>query len=250
MKRSMAIAAAVLTATVSIQSLVAADSITVPEQFHYAWHLRGGLAWLAGFRFPTSGFGEMKNNPTPNGMSSQLVITPARGENGFYIYRSEIDLDGARTLTSFHGYQWGEKSRKENTFFDYVKRLARIRKETPDEVENKVRPIASSTIRDVLTGIYYLRANSDTIKAPFLSEIYSDGKVYPVLFKPEGMETLEVQNRKIPTRAFLITAAPGEATRWPGGVKVWLSTDERKIPVRIEIQQRFASLRLDLRSIE
>ena len=66
------------------------------------------------------------------------------------------------------------KSRKENTFFDYVKRLARIRKETPDAVENKVRSIPSSTIRDVLTGIHYLRENSDTIKAPVLSEIYSD----------------------------------------------------------------------------
>ena len=250
MKRLVPVSALLLAAALSASSLVAATSITGPEQFHYSWRLRGALAWIAGFRFPTSGFGELKNSVTPEGMASQLLITPAQGEKGFYIYRSEIDLDGERTLTSYHGYQWGEKSRKENTFFDYVKRLARIRKETPDEVENKVRQIPSSTIRDVLTGIHYLRENSETIKAPVLSEIYSDGKIYPVLFKPDGAETLEVQGKKLATRAFLITAAPSEEKKWPGGVKVWISTDARKIPVRIEIRQGFASLRLDLQSIE
>ena len=45
-------------------------------------------------------------------------------------------------------------------------------------------------------------------------------KVYPVLFKPDGSETLLVQGRKIPTRAFLITAAPSEgATRNRGQVE-------------------------------
>jgi hypothetical protein len=33
-------------------------------------------------------------------------------------------------------------------------------------------------------------------------------------------------------------------------VKVWLTNDERRIPVRIEISQSMASLQLDLKSVE
>ena len=44
-----------------------------------------------------------------------------------------MDDDAAKTLMTYHGYAWGKKSRNERTIFDYVKGLARIRKETPEE---------------------------------------------------------------------------------------------------------------------
>src|SRR6266536_102187 len=30
------------------------------EEFRYSWRMRGGLAWIAGLVFPTSGIGELK----------------------------------------------------------------------------------------------------------------------------------------------------------------------------------------------
>ena len=43
--------------------------------------------------------------------------------------------------------------------------------------------------------------------------------------------------------------APG-GRKWPGGVKVWLSDDARRIPFEIDIQESMASLQLELKSIE
>ncbi|HET7711137.1 MAG TPA: hypothetical protein VFL80_04345, partial [Thermoanaerobaculia bacterium] len=109
------------------------------EEFRYTWRLRGGLAWVAGVLFPRTGVGNLKTTFPKDGesaISSELLITPAEGPGGgFYAYESQMTETGEKTLMTYHGYAWGKKSRKERTIFDYVKRLARIRKETPQKVE-------------------------------------------------------------------------------------------------------------------
>ena len=52
-----------------------------------------------------------------------------------------MDAAGDKTLTSYHGYAWGNKSRKERTVFDYVKRLARMHKETPEKSGTRRQPL-------------------------------------------------------------------------------------------------------------
>lgn len=224
------------------------------EEFNYSWRLRGGLAWIAGLRFPTSGVGALRTgvpSAEKDAIASELVIRPSKGRSGFYIYQSQIDLAGQKTLMTYHGYSWGDRERKERTFFDYVKRLARIRKETTDEaVENRVKPIPHKDMRDILTGIYFLRRNAATMERPLTSEIYSDGKLYPVVFKPGARHSFIVAGEKVEARAYDIEAAPGETSKkWTGGLRVWLTDDARHVPVRIEIRKNFASLQLDLQSL-
>jgi Protein of unknown function (DUF3108). len=221
------------------------------EQLRYSWRLRGGLAWIAGLRFPTSGTGQLSTSKEgPDAINSRLRITSGNGDHGFYEYASDMDSSGSRTVMSYHGYQWGGANRKEQTFFDYVKRLARIHKETPKGREYKVKMLPVESPRDILTGIFFLRQNAQNIDEPLASEIYSDGRLYPVLFRPTGSATIDFEGGKAVVRKFLITAAPGTEQKWPGGVEVWLTDDERRIPVRIELQRSFATFRLDLDRVE
>jgi hypothetical protein len=227
------------------------------EQFRYSWRLRGGLSWIAGIMFPTTGVAAMKNVYPKSGetnINSELLITAADQKSGFFVYESEMESSGLKTLMTYHGYAWGKKSRKERTLFDYVKRLARIHRETPDKVEDKVKPLSAeslrdNSLRDILTAIYYLRQNADRIHGPMQTSIYSDGKDYPVIFRPAESQTCVIDGRRINTLGFEIVDAPG-GRKWQGGVKVWLTQDERRIPCRIEIRQSFAMLQLDLSSIE
>src|ERR1051325_3892544 len=85
--------------------------------FRYTWGMRGGLSWVAGFVFPTSGVGEFKTSFAGGKIDSSLLITAPGGRGGFYAYESTMD-DSARTLTTYHGYAWKNKSRKERTVFD------------------------------------------------------------------------------------------------------------------------------------
>jgi hypothetical protein len=222
------------------------------EEFRYSWRLRGGLSWVAGFVFPTSGVGTLKTtfpNAGEHAIDSELLITPTDGRSGFYVYESRMDEVGNTTLMTYHGYAWGKKARKERTIFDYVKRLAHVRKETPEKIETKTNPLPPTEMRDILTAIYYLRHNAATIRGPITTNIYSDGKQYPVMFRPIDAKVFTIENQRVNALGFEIVDAPG-GRKWPGGVKVYLSDDVRRIPFRIEIVQSMASLQLDLQSVE
>lgn len=255
MTRSLALTIMVALAAVPASAADLSCNTTNVEQFRYAWRLRGGVRFLAGLVFPTSGTGNLRTvYPAGEGHSihSELLITSPEGkQGGFYEYGSDIDDRGAKTLVTTHGYAWGKKSRTERTIFDYVKGLARIRKQTPDEVENRVKklPEGDTQFRDVLTAIYFLRQNASAINKPMVTSIYTDGREYPVIFRPTEHRNFVIEGKTTPALGFEIVDAPG-GRKWPGGVKVWITNDVRRIPVRIEIQQSIASMQLDLKAVE
>lgn len=253
----MRLLAALLIAAMSVSASAADLDCAGPElveELHYSWRLRGGVRFLAGLFLPTSGVGNLRTTTTADkSIHSELLITAPTGKTGgFYAYESQMDASGQKTLMTYHGYAWGQKSRHERTVFDYVKGLARINKQTPTETENRVKklPAKDADFRDILTSIYYLRQNAATLRAPIQTSIYSDGKEYPVIFKPTGeRKAFVIEKKTVTATAFQIMDAPG-GKKWPGGVKVWLSDDEKRIPFRIEITQSVASMQLDLQSVD
>jgi Protein of unknown function (DUF3108) len=220
------------------------------EEFRYSWRLRGGVRLLAGLMFPTSGVGNLRTTFGDTIHSELLITAPTGKQGGFYEYQSQMD-ERAKTLVTYHGYAWGKKSRNERTVFDYGKGLARINKETPEDKEYRVKklPMVDGQYRDILSAIYYLRTHAKTINAPMQTSIYTDGREYPVIFRPGETKSFVIEGKSTTARAFHIVDAPG-GKKWSGGVTVWLTNDDRRVPVRIEIQQSIASLQLDLQKIE
>ena len=248
MKLIQTIVTAALTMAVSASAFAASPDM---EQFRYSWRLRGGVRLLAGLVFPTSGVANLQTTFGDTIHSELLITAPNGKQGGFYAYESDMDERGAKTLMTYHGYAWGKKARNERTVFDHVKGLARIQKRTPEETENRVKklPASNDEVRDVLTAIVFLRQNATSLSKPITTTIYSDGKEYPVIFKPGMAKPFTVEGERVMARAFHIVDAPG-GKKWPGGVTVWLTSDDRRVPVRIEIQQSMASLQLDLLKIE
>jgi hypothetical protein len=222
------------------------------ESFRYAWKLRGGLSWIAGIMFPTSGVGELKTTYPAAGrgaIDSSLLITAPAGKSGFYAYETQIDPSGQRTLMTYHASSWKDKSRKERTLFDYNSGVARMHKETPEKQWDKTGPIPSGSFHDVVSAIHYLRQNAAAIRGPVATSIYSDGKSYPVIIRPSDRRVFTIGTQQVAASGFEIVDGPG-GKKWPGGMKIWLSDDARRIPFRIEIIQSMASLQLDLQSID
>jgi hypothetical protein len=257
MKRFLVVLAAVLMMSSSVISAAELHCNGAPniEEFRYTWRLRGGLRWIAGLVFPTSGVASLKSvypMEADQTIDSELhITTPQERNDAYFSYESEMDGSGRKTLMTYNGYAWGSKMRRERTVFDYANRFARVRKETPSGVENKVKRIDDEQLRDVLTVIYFLRQNASSIKSPITTSIY-EGREYPVVFQPirtTRPPQFMLEGKAIKTVGFEIIDAPG-GKKWPGHVKVWLSEDERRIPFRIEIQQSMASLQLDLSSID
>jgi hypothetical protein len=219
------------------------------EDLRYSWRVKGGIRFIAGLMFPTSGLGSLKTGAGENAVNSELLITAPNGKSGgFYVYESQMDDAGEKTLVTHTGYSWGKKTRSERTSFDYEKRLARIHRETAENKAYRVKPLPQAEMRDMLTAIYYLRQHASEIKTPITTSIYTDGKEYPVIFRPIERRSFVFEKAKLNATGFEIIDAPG-GKKWSGGVKVWLSDDDRRMPVRIEIQQSIAAVQLDLQSI-
>ncbi|HWW62895.1 MAG TPA: DUF3108 domain-containing protein [Thermoanaerobaculia bacterium] len=221
------------------------------EDLRYSWRIKGGIRFIAGLMFPTSGTGSFKTTYPKAGeaINSELLITsPAGKSGGFYLYESQMDAAGDKTLMTYTGYEWGKKARNERTHFDYTKGLARINRQNPEESAYRVKKLPQAEMRDILTAIYYLRQHASEIRKPVATSIYTDGKEYPVIFQPAERRAFTLEKAKVTATAFEIIDAPG-GKKWSGGVKVWLTDDARRIPVRIEIQQSVAALQLDLQSI-
>lgn len=224
---------------------LAALPATAGETLQYAWSMHGGLSWLAGLRFPTSGTGELTQIANGPNLTSTLRITSPQDPSASLVYESTMVPSGEKTLASAEGYDWRNTTRHTTSFFDSVKQLLHIRRTTSAGTHSYVKPWKSD-VRDVLTAIQFLRVSAQSLLSPMTSTVYSGGKAYPVRIAPMGNTTLNVRGATVATTEFCISAAPGAAAKYPGEVRLWISSDARRVPVRIELAQRFATLRLDL----
>lgn len=220
------------------------------ETIPYTWRLRGGLAWFIGLRFPSSGVALFETSTSAMGTVTSSLRISASSDPGYYHYESEFDRAAKKTTKSRIDYRWGAKGRDEQTVFDYEKRLARVVRISDGETTKKVRQFSTDELRDVLTGIHSLRVLAPTLQSPHVAQIYSDGKFYPVLFRRGESKVLEVNGQNFACTEFLITAIPGSERRWPGGLRVWLTDDGRRLPVRIALVRGFATLDLTVSSLE
>ena len=213
------------------------------ERLSYSWHMQGGLSWLTRLAFPSSGMGTLETNQAST-VSSRLMIN-ASDPHTFYLYESQMIPSGTTTLMSRSAYSYGDNARDERVAFDPANGVARIQRTSNAHTETGLHKLESATPQDVLTSIYYLRQHADEITMPRQAKIFSGAKGYDVLFVPQPVTTLRVDSADQSVRPFVIKSV-GKGEHYPGEVRVWLSSDAGHTPVRIDIEQKYATLKLDL----
>jgi hypothetical protein len=222
-----------------IQAAPAAERIG-NERLSYTWKLKGGISWLAALAFPSSGRGTLETHEAGT-VNSRLMISA--DPKSYYLYESSMLPAGTKTLTSRSAYSYKSAQRDERVTFDLDKGLSRVQKTTSEGQETKVRKLESQTPQDVLTAIYYLRQHANEITTPIKAEVFSGAKGYDMVYQPLPVTTINGMR----VRPFTMKAVGADAKKFPGEVRVWLSDDERRVPVRIDIEQKYgATLKLEL----
>jgi hypothetical protein len=230
---------------VALLGIVAlASHASADETLRYDWRLRGPISWVARVKFPTSGTGTLQTSPRGESVDSHLRVSA--GAKDYLEYHSRMDQSARRTLTSMNGYSFGSKSEQKETVFDYTANVARVNEREQGQVDTKTRPLAADEARDVLTTIAYLREHAATINTAITTDVFADGKPYRVTIKPEGLKTAEWQGKQVPARMFSVSSVPGAKKKF--GLKVWLSENAQRLPLRIVIDQQYASLDLKLKA--
>lgn len=222
MPRSRRLAALALALALAGPIAAASPPASPPERIAYHWRLQGFFGVIAGLFFPRSGEGTLSLAPTTSGrVESELFITSKAAEGGqFFRYGAEWDEATGQTLRAWQSSFWrGERKSKESR-------------------------VETQGVIDVVSAIQLLRRDPPT--APRAMEIWSDGKLYPVLVVPLGDEEREISGRRVRARHFTVRAAPLPGRRlWKGQLDLWLADDEVATPVEILVERSGARVRLE-----
>ena len=195
------------------------------EEFHYRWRLGGLGGAIAGLFLPNHGDGVLSFTPRDDRLEGELLITSEESREGeFWRYGAEIDRRSLSAKRAWSNYEWKGKS------------------------SSKSQEIEVPDVMDVASGIYAIRRDPPQVARRM--DIWSDGRIYPVVVIPRGEDTREVAGRKIPTRRYSIRGydAPGRR-KWKGSLELWLAEDAAATPVEIRIERSLADLRLEITAL-
>ena len=210
--------------TPALGAAPASPAVALNEQFTYRWQLKNFLGAVAGLFLPNQGEGSLTFKTTNGHLRSELMITSSASRQGEYFrYGSEIDRVTLQPIRAWSAYSWRGESK------------------------SKIEDIGKQGVLDVAAGIFAIRRNPP--EKTRRMEIWSDGKIYPVVVIPRGTEQRKLSGRNIYARHFSIRGVeePG-ARRWKGKMDLWLARDGAATPVEIVISRNLADVRLELKS--
>jgi len=199
-----------------------APAETRDEEFQYRWQLQNLVGSIAGIFLPRQGQGSLTFKSEDNGnLRSELLITSPGHAGEYWRYGAVIDPRRMQPIRAWSSYLWRGKSK------------------------SKSEEISQRGIMDVVSGIYAIRR--DPPAKPRRMEIWTDGRVYPVVVTPLGTETRKLPRGSVRARHFTIRGVevPG-AKRWKGKLDLWLTPDEAATPVEILTSRNLADVRLQL----
>jgi Protein of unknown function (DUF3108) len=206
-----------------------AKAVGADEEFQYRWQLRNILGTVAGLFLPNQGEGSLTFKTDRNGhLLSELTITSnssPKHQGEYFRYGSEIDTKSLQPIRAWSAYSWR------------------------GETKTKSAPVTDVGVLDVASGIYAIR--QDPPQKTRHMEIWSDGKIYPVVVIPLGNETRKMRDgRKIDVRRYSIRGidAPGRR-KWKGKLDLWLTRDEAATPVEIMISRNLADVHMELKNL-
>jgi len=218
-------AALLLAAALALPALAAGAAPAQSEELEYRWRLGRLVGRIAGMFLPSSGDGVMTLERKNGQLQAELLITSEHSREGeFWQYGSRVDARTGEAREAWSSYLWrGEK-------------------------KSKRQEIEQDGVRDIVSGIWSIRRDPPDKPRPM--EIWSDGKIYPVIVVPRGREVRKIAGRTIPTRHFTIRGydAPN-GRRWKGSLELWLAEDEAATPVEMHIERNLANLQLELKSL-
>ena len=196
------------------------------EEFRYDWQLRNIVGAVAGLFLPNQGEGSLTFKTQTNGhLRTELTITSDASHEGEYFrYGSEIDTKTLQPIRAWSSYSWRGESK------------------------SKSEDIDRQGVLDIASGIYAIRHNPPT--KPRRMEIWSDGKIYPVVVMVLGSETRKVGTQNVETRHYSVRGIDVAGQRkWKGHLDLWLANDDAATPVGILFSRNLADVRMDLKPL-
>ncbi len=161
------------------------------------------------------------------------------------VWGSYFDTTHFQPQKSFRSIQENRYRKKEEIYFDYSRNIARVQAENSQPEEIPVQ----ANVQDMVSGYYFLRLQkydnlrkNDTMR---LTGIF-ENKTYNFKIIYLGKEKVKTKFGK--TNSFVISPVMPENKLFSGRnpIKMWISDDQNRIPLKIEAELLLGSLDLDI----
>lgn len=162
-----------------------------------------------------------------------------------------LDIDTNLPSISYRHIEEGKYRKHEFVHFDQQNKKATMKlfdKENRNLKETKDFDLPGQ-VQDLVSGFYYLRTQDLKDLKPGESVIikgFFDKEIYNIKLIYEGTETLDTNLGKKETYIFSPQIPKNKLFRGEFPVKVWVTKDQNKIPVKIKANLFIGSLNLDI----
>lgn len=220
------------------------NAFTVGEYLRYRvrWGLiPGGYATM-----------EIESIESINGRKAYYIVSKARSNtffDTFYkvrdIHKTWIDTESICSHRFSKSLREGNFRRKRLVEYDHIKGTMRIHKST-EIVEAEITPF----IHDVLSSLYFTRIKPLEVGDEFSIQVNTTGKNTPVTVKAYKKETVTVPAGTYDC-ILIEPALTGEGIfKAKGRIWIWMTDDEKHIPVKMKSKIAVGSITTELISTE
>ena len=164
------------------------------------------------------------------------------------INMSWITEDVSRSTGYWQSVKEGSYARDEWLIFDYNTNTYTIhKKDKKGRLEHKPHTFEGNSVVDMLSSLYFVRNQELPLKGEIFFDIVNRGDQYPLKVKVLGKEKVKVKAGKFNC----IVVEPmisGEGIFVSKGksLKVWLTDDEYKMPVKMAVEVFIGSVKAEL----
>ncbi|MEA5139576.1 DUF3108 domain-containing protein [Arcicella rigui] len=163
-------------------------------------------------------------------------------------WTSYIDASQILPQQFYMKKQEGNYRKEQRIIFNHNNNTAKLY-ELDDDQEKKNYTLPKY-IQDVVSGYYFIRTidfSKMNIGESVPVTFFFEGEVYNMRLKYRGKETISTKFGKINTFRITPQLPKNNFFEDEESVKMWVTDDENKIPVRAEVSLKIGALALDLR---
>jgi hypothetical protein len=171
----------------------------------------------------------------------------------FQTIQTVIDVEKFRVLKTTKKDQQKERIRESEAIFDYTDKKVTYTETDPKDAMRPPRKIASAIedeTQDLISGVYYMSRQQLTVGKTFTVNVSDSGLVYKV---PVKVTAREKQNTVL-GKVWCFRVEPeifGEnrLIERKGSMTIWITDDNKRIPVRTQITASLGKLDVKLKKI-
>jgi len=203
--------------------LLTAPPAAATERFRYQWSLDGFMGAIASLFVPSRGEGLLTYEPLADGRErgELLVTSNPSGAEEYFRYGSLWEPAMRRTIEAWSDLSW------------------------QGETKSKRSSLDGAQVLDIVSAIQLLR--HEPPQSALRLEIWSDGRLYPVVVLSREDGKRRFAGRKVAARHYTVHGVPmPERKLWKGELDLWIAEDAAATPLEIVVSRSGARVRLVL----